>query len=399
MDHENEYEKPLKGYRPDRATGRKHTLLFGALIVFILGLPVFHFYDGWARLAGLLERKPDETVVAEVSKPDDVKVEAPADNAPEIPQPKREYKVDPQDGDIQELKPQGELIPLTPAPKPLPNVQPLRRQEQALAHLPDPQLIERGATGVIPKKSADGLRAMDVYSRQPDTEGNFGVARVVIVIGGLGISQSSTQSAIRELPGSVTLAFAPYGNSLTRWMQEARKGGHELLLQVPMEPLDYPQNDPGPHTLKAAADFEENLANLHWSMSRITNYVGVTNYLGNKMLQQPASLSPIFGELSKRGMLFFEDGTVKNSVSEGVALKELLPYARADILIDNVRSRAAIFEKLNKLSEQAKRTGLAIGMGNAFPDTINLVAQYVRQAKQNGIEITPLASIVKDPAR
>ncbi|MEM9331034.1 MAG: divergent polysaccharide deacetylase family protein [Pseudomonadota bacterium] len=399
MDYENEFEKPLKGYSPDRASTRKRSLAIVFAVFLVLGFPIFHFYDGWARMAGLFKEEAPVEVATVVADTEPEVEEAEAETPTEIPKAKQDYELDPDGGDIQVVKPQGELVELTPATPQTPRVQPVRRQEQALAHLPDPELIERGATGVIPKKSKDGLRAMDVYSRQPDTEGNFGVARVVIVIGGLGISQTTTQQAIRELPGSVTLAFAPYGNSLVRWMQEARKGGHELLLQVPMEPLDYPQNNPGPHTLKAAADLEENLANLHWSMSRFTNYVGVTNYLGNKILQQPASLSPIFAELSERGMLFFEDGTVKNSMGQGVALKELLPYAKADILIDNVRSRAAIFEKLNKLSEQAKRTGLAIGVGNAFPDTIALVSQYVRQARQNGIEITPLASIVKDPAQ
>jgi len=219
------------------------------------------------------------------------------------------------------------------------------------------------------------------------------------VIGGLGISQSSTQAAVQKLPPSVTLAFAPYGNSLKRWMQDARKKGHELLLQLPMEPIDYPQNNPGPHTLKADADLQENIANLHWAMSRFTNYVGVMNYLGNKLLAQPASLSPIFSEISERGLLFLEDGTVKNSLAQGVAVKELVPYAKGNILLDNIRSRSAIADKLRKLAEEAKRTGLAIGVGNAFPDTIDLVSQFARQAKQNGIEITPVSSIVKDPQK
>ena len=403
MAYENEYDKPLKAYSPDSKINLKRMLIAGVFVSLVLGLPVFHFYDGWTKLATLVASKTsglEVTEVKEPAKPSETTLEELEQAAVDtIPPAKQDYELDPDLGNLQPVKPEGSLQPVEPEPRPLPKPSPVRRQEQALAHLPDPELIERGATGVIPKRSADGLRAMDVYSRQPDTEGNFGVARVVLVIGGLGISQTSTQEAIGKLPGSVTLAFAPYGNSLARWMQEARKGGHELLLQIPMEPLDYPSTDPGPHTLKAAADLPENLANLHWSMSRITNYVGVTNYLGNKMLQQPGSLSPIFAELAERGVLFFEDGSVKNSVGEGVALKELLPYARADVLIDNIRSRSAIVEKLAKLSEQAKRTGLAIGVGNAFPDTIALVADYARQAKENGIEITPLASVVKDPAQ
>ena len=401
MDHDNEFTKPLRGVadRPNRGSGRATLIVLGMAV--LLSLPVIQFYGGFSYLSDQF-LSSEEVVLAKLEEVDQfVEPENEVSEETTAGIPKRNHQIDPEDGDLQEVEPEGELVPLTPKPTPkiLPKASPVKRQELAMAHLPDPGLFERGASGVIPKISSDGLRAMDVYSRQPDTEGNFGVARVVIVIGGLGISQTSTQEAITALPPNVTLAFAPYGNSLTRWMQKARKSGHELLLQVPMEPVDFPKNNPGPHTLKAAADLEENLANLHWAMSRITNYVGVTNYLGQKMLQQPASLSPIFAEISKRGLLFFEDGSVKNTMGPGVAVKELVPYAKADILIDNVRSRSAIADKLNRLSEQAKRTGVAIGMGNAFPDTIAMVAEYARQAKRNGIEITPVSAVVKDPRR
>ncbi len=399
MNSENEFTKPLKGVGGQQKSSpvKKGLVVTGLLLA--CAFPVFQFYGGVSLL--IPER---ETVIADAAAHQQNTTQAQAVSE-EITAaiPSRQHTLDPEGGDFQEVVPQGELVPVAPTPKPIPvpvvtpKTPEVKRQEVALAHLPDPGLVERGASGVIPKISADGQKAMDVYSRKPDTEGNFGVARVVIVIGGLGISQTSTQNAIEQLPPAVTLAFAPYGNSLNRWMQKARKGGHELLLQLPMEPIDYPKTNPGPHTLRTTADVQENLANLHWAMSRITNYVGVTNYLGNKMLQEPAGLSPIFSEISKRGLMFFEDGTVKNSMGPGVAVKEIVPYAKADILLDNVRSRAAIADKLQQLVNQAKRTGLAIGMGNAFPDTIDLVSQFARQAKANGIEITPLTAVVRNP--
>ena len=394
MKSENEFTKPLKRIEERETPSRGKGVLAALAICTVCALPVFYFSGA---LSGLTS-KPELPTEIVLQTPDEVDKQ-PVSNETTAAVPSRNHVLDPSKGEFQAVEPTETLVPLKPrlTPKPLPQAAPIRRQELALAHLPDPQLIERGASGVIPRVSPDGVRAMDLYSRQPDTEGNFGVARVVIVVGGLGISQTSTKSAITSLPPTVTLAFAPYGNSLNRWMQMARKGGHELLLQLPMEPIDYPQNNPGPHTLRAEADLEENLANLHWAMSRLTNYVGVSNYLGNKILQQPAGLSPIFAEISKRGLLFFEDGSVKNSMGPGVAVKELVPYAKADILIDNVRSRSAIASKLNELAAQAKRTGLAVGMANAFPDSIAMISEFARRAKQNGIEITPVSAIVKDP--
>lgn len=293
---------------------------------------------------------------------------------------------------IAELKPDGAIIAKLPTPKPV-------RQEIALAHLADPQLLERGAFGAIPKRGGDGRRPLDAYSREAATEGNFGVARVVLIVGGIGISQTSSQNAIRKLPGAVTLAFAPYGNSLGRWMQEARKAGHELLLQVPMQPYDWPQNNPGPNTLLAETDAEQNLANLHWTMSRITNYVGVVNYLGGKLLASGDALAPVFNELAARGLAFVDDGSMANSRSSEVAKAARLPYARADIQIDAVRTRRDIAVKLDELVKQARRTGLAIGVATAFPETIDMLAQFAAEADKLGIEITPVSAVLDDPER
>ncbi|WP_275428417.1 divergent polysaccharide deacetylase family protein, partial [Enterobacter cloacae] len=78
-------------------------------------------------------------------------------------------------------------------------------------------------------------------------------------MGGLGMSQTGTQQAIAMLPAEVTLAFAPEGNSLIRWMQTARQNGHELLMQVPLEPFDYPRVNPGRNTLTVDAPAAETL--------------------------------------------------------------------------------------------------------------------------------------------
>ena len=294
--------------------------------------------------------------------------------------------------ELNALEPRGriaEKIPLAPVERPNPD----------RAHIPDPDLVERISSGYLPKRSSGNLRPMDAYSRAPDTEGNFGVARVVIIVGGLGISQTSTQRAIRNLPPAVTLAFAPYGNSLDRWTQEARKSGHEIMLQLPMEPIGYPEKNPGKHTLLRDAGPIENIANLHWLMSRFTNYVGIINYLGGGFLADPAAMKPVFDEIADRGLLFVDDGTVRNSQSDESAANSLLPYAASQIRLDVIRDRSKIAQSLENLAKEAKRTGLAIGYANAFPESIAMIAQFAGNAGAKGIEITPVTSAVRDPER
>jgi polysaccharide deacetylase 2 family uncharacterized protein YibQ len=164
-----------------------------------------------------------------------------------------------------------------------------------------------------------------------------------------------------------------------------------------MEPFGYPQTTAGEHSILSGKSEIENRKALHWSLGRITNYVGVLNYLGGKMLTSPEPLKAVFQELSLRGLAFVDDGSIRNSMAELIAKETNLPFVKAHISIDGLRTRQAIAAKLKELEEQAKRTGLAIGVGSAFPETIAQIAIFLKNAEQRGLELTPVSAIVSEP--
>lgn len=269
-------------------------------------------------------------------------------------------------------------------------------QDLRTAHLPDRALIEDGDTGPLPIRAADGRRPFDVYARP--WSGARG-ARVAIVIGGLGVSQTGTQAAIAALPPEVTLAFASGGNSLDRWMQTARREGHEIVMQVPLEPFDYPEVDPGRNTLTVDADPAENRDRLYWALSRITNYTGVMNYMGGRFVTDEAAMTPFMTELSRRGLMYLDDGSSARSLAQDLAARQRVPYAAADIAIDGDRDRGAILKRLDDAERAARAQGQAIAIGSAFDVTVDAVAHWIREAKRRGIEIVPVSALAHDPER
>src|SRR3569623_2340144 len=90
--------------------------------------------------------------------------------------------------------------------------------------------------------------------------------KIAIVVIGLGLSAIATKAARDALPGGVTLGFTPYGGEVGKWVSDARARGHEVLLQVPMEPLDFPDSDPGPRTLRAGQEEEASIRRLAWAL-------------------------------------------------------------------------------------------------------------------------------------
>lgn len=271
---------------------------------------------------------------------------------------------------------------------------PTRGQDPRMAAIPNEDLLEDTPEGRLPIAGPDGLRPMDQYARA--WSGARGT-RIGLVVGGLGLSQTGTQRAIRELPPEVTLAFAAAGNSLQRWMQEARRDGHEILLQIPMEPFDYPDSDPGPHALIVSRGAEKNLAELHRSMGQITNYTGIMNYLGGRFLSDADALEPVMRDLGRRGLLFLDDGTAAQSLSGTLAGAFDVPHGFADAVLDAELSHDAILRKLDELERIARRNGAAIGVASAFDESVAAIAKWMEEAGGRGIEFVGVSALVNDP--
>jgi polysaccharide deacetylase 2 family uncharacterized protein YibQ len=180
----------------------------------------------------------------------------------------------------------------------------------------DPKMLEVTRHGPIPKIGPDGARAYQRYAAKvaiPPEKKDW--PRIAMIVGGLGISASGTADALAELPGPVTFALAPYGTGLQNLAHQARAKKHEVLLQVPMEPFNYPDNDPGPQTLMTSLDAGRNIDRLHWQMSRFQGYVGLIGYMGGKFTASDKALAPILREAGKRGLIYVDDGASPRSVA------------------------------------------------------------------------------------
>jgi uncharacterized protein len=254
---------------------------------------------------------------------------------------------------------------------------------------------QNGKYGPLPKVAGDGTRPLEVYARPPQKKPGT-APRVVIVVGGLGLSQTGTQEAIRLLPPDVTLAFAPYGSSLDRWTARARQDGHELLLQVPMEPFDYPDSDPGPQTLLSNLSADENADRLRWLMARMTTYVGIVNYMGGKFSSSEDLMQPLMREVATRGLMYLDDGSSTRSAAGTAARPTRTPFAQADLVLDAQPTEEGIDARLAQLEGLARQKGLAIGTASALPVSIRRISEWAKGIDSRGVFIVPVSAAVRD---
>jgi len=268
-----------------------------------------------------------------------------------------------------------------------------------LANAPIADVTETTDAGPLPRISEEGRKPFNVYAQAtPLSVSSSGRPKIAIMLGGMGLNAKLTEKAVDALPGDVTLGFAPYGENLQEQVNRARAEGHEIMLQVPMEPVGFPATNPGPKTLMSDASPQENVAALRWHMSRFAGYSGITNYMGARLLVSEEALRPVLAEVRERGLVYLEDATVNVSVSPKVVEQVRLPMQRAQMVIDADPTAPAIAEALERLEQEAIRNGSAIATGSGLEVTIETVAEWAKTLQEKGILLVPLSAAYKGRA-
>ncbi len=265
----------------------------------------------------------------------------------------------------------------------------------ALAPAPDPGLTERRGDAVLPIIGRDGRRPLQVYAR-PFDRGDAR-PRIALVVTGLGMMAGETQAAIQQFPAPVSLAFSPHGRKLQDWVDQARAAGHEVLLNLPMEPFDFPRQDPGPNTLLTAVDATQNIERLEWVMSRAAGYVGLAGFRGARFLASAGDMRPVLEAIKARGLLFLDNGTSSQSTTKALAAQIGLVRAANDRFVDLKESRVEIEKRLAELEDIAKRTGSAVGIARPLPATMDLVATWAQGLAAKSIVLAPVSAVAAQP--
>lgn len=256
----------------------------------------------------------------------------------------------------------------------------------------DPALVENTPQGPLPRISDTGRTPLATYAGRAAPAA--GKPKIAIVMLGFGASGDATASALSALPSAVTVGFAPRSGDMQSLVNDARARGHEVLLQLPMEPVDYPDSDPGPHTLRAGQGESANLQHLAWALTRFTGYVGVANNSGGRFLSNSEALEPVMTYLTRRGLMFYDGGSTPKSAAPDLARQTGTAFARGNLAIDQVQDSAAIDRALSDLEAKARAQGSAVGTAFLYPVSVDRVVQWSHGLSSRGFVLVPASAIV-----
>ncbi|HYC05545.1 MAG TPA: divergent polysaccharide deacetylase family protein [Azospirillaceae bacterium] len=257
-------------------------------------------------------------------------------------------------------------------------------------------LVEKSRLGVLPRIGPDGQAPWQAYARPFPHEDKR--PRIAIVVTDLGLSAPVLDAAMGRLPGAVTFAFQPGSPELQRQIDQSRQNGHEVLLTVPMEPLGYPRNDPGPGTLLTALPDERNVERLEQVMAQATGYVGLTSTTGAKFLTSRPNLQAVLAQVQRRGLSYVDSWIVPNSLATKLSTTLGIPRAVSDVQVDRVASPNGVDAQLAELERLAKANGAAVGFAQPYPVTIERIALWAASLRDRGIVLAPITAVLNRQA-
>ena len=260
---------------------------------------------------------------------------------------------------------------------------------------PDPAMLRATPLGKVPRIAPDGRMAMDYYARS--YAGDGARPRVAVIVGGLGLNPALTEKAIDELPATVSLAFAPYAEDLEFWTDKARRNGHEILIELPMEGYGPNQEALGAAALLSSRSPAENLQRLDWLLSRFGGYFAATNYLGARFSADAEALTPVLEKLREAGVAYIDDTgaaarAARTAGATAAAVDRTIPPASTS------EGRALVRRELAALQAAAKRNGAALAKTYAAPATIEEIARWAAGLEAEGFAAAPASSTLQAQA-
>ncbi len=216
---------------------------------------------------------------------------------------------------------------------------------------------------------------------------------IAIVIDDMGVDRARSLRMI-ELKGPLTLSLMTYADNLADLAGRARRGGHEVMAHLPMEPID-PNENPGKGALRVSMDEAAIRATLAADLDPWSGYVGINNHMGSKFTTDRSRMNVVMTELKARGLLWLDSKTIQGSAGTAAAQAAGVPYIERDVFIDNEQTVDAVLAQLADAEKIARSRGTAIAIGHPHDATLEALVRWLPGTDRKGIALVPVTEVLR----
>ena len=220
-----------------------------------------------------------------------------------------------------------------------------------------------------------------------------GRPRVAVIIDDIGFRPQFDQ-AFLEIDAPLTFSVLPFTPDGARFAERAHALGREVMLHMPMEPIDYPNKNPGRGALMTTDSAADVARGLAAAIDDVPFAEGVNNHMGSRFTQDRRLVRAMLAAVRDRGLFFVDSLTYGSSVAHAVAREMGVPCAVRNVFLDHDPQFRPILEKIGQLVSIAQKNGFAVGIGHPHVATLEVLKTYLPGLKGRGIDVVPVSELV-----
>jgi len=236
------------------------------------------------------------------------------------------------------------------------------------------------------------LAKKDIPKSIPKPSPGKALPSVALIIDDLGYDKRIAKK-FAQLNVAMTFSILPHSPFQQPIARLAQSKGLEIMIHMPMEPMEYPQVDPGPGTLLTSMSPDELIDQLDQNLDTLPGAKGVNNHMGSRMTSESTQMYQIFSILKKRGLFFIDSRTTAESLCEPSARLFQVPFAQRDVFIDHQLKPDFIRNQIKQLIRIAQKNGEAVGIMHPHSTTLKVLQEMLPTLKGQ-VNLVPASKVV-----
>jgi polysaccharide deacetylase 2 family uncharacterized protein YibQ len=221
-------------------------------------------------------------------------------------------------------------------------------------------------------------------------------AKLAVIIDDVGYPSPIFDGYLR-FEGKLTFSILPFQPESVNYAQILHRAGFEIMLHIPMEPEDYPQEQPGEGALfvdDSRDDVEEKLKRM---IQHTPHVSGANNHMGSLASQNPELMNLTLTILKAEGFYFIDSRTSPRSTAYELSRQLQMKSGNRDVFLDNLDDFAYIQAQFEELKAIARKRGTAIGIGHIQrKNLLEVLNHQMATLQEEGFELVFASEVLQN---
>ncbi len=229
--------------------------------------------------------------------------------------------------------------------------------------------------------------------KQETPQENSGNIKVALIIDDFGANGGDLLQAFCELDSKVSFAIMPGLAYSKTAMKKAVASGHETIIHIPMQPINFKENNPGSNAILMSMTGDQISQRVEDYIDELPYCIGANNHEGSAITGNLANMIAVLQVLKKHNMFFIDSATTSESMVAKAANQVGIPTARRRIFLDVPdTSPENTIAKIKDLEKIGAATGTVIVIGHCHnARKLEQIQSFIQQVKDLGYDLIPIS--------